>query len=140
MHALLRNGFAGIALSLGVTLCLSQTPEDKQHEFAAHVQKAQEYLRAKKPELAIPELQAATTIDPDNVEIQGNLGVLLYFQGRLADAIPHLRAAVDKKPDLTKIQGLLGIAELTLPMDAKTLKHPSLPSWSRSSKLKLGWS
>jgi tetratricopeptide (TPR) repeat protein len=112
MHALLRNGFAGIALSLGVTLCLSQTPEDKQHEFAAHVQKAQEYLRAKKPELAIPELQAATTIDPDNVEIQGNLGVLLYFQGRLADAIPHLRAAVDKKPDLTKIQGLLGIAEL----------------------------
>jgi len=101
-----------LALLAGAAQCLAQTAEDKQQEFAAHVRKAQDYLRAKQPGQAIPELLAATAINPDDVETQGNLGVLLYFQGKLADAIPHLRAAVDKKPDLTRIQGLLGIAEL----------------------------
>jgi tetratricopeptide (TPR) repeat protein len=112
MNAQLRTVTLALALLPGVTWCLAQTTQDDQQKFAAHVQKAQEYLRTKKPDLAIPELQAATMIDPGNVEIQGNLGVLLYFQGKLAGAIPHLRAALDKKPDLTKIQGLLGIAEL----------------------------
>jgi tetratricopeptide (TPR) repeat protein len=87
-------------------------PQDKQVEFAAHVQKAQEFLSQKRPDLAIPELQAAAAIDPGNVETQGNLGVLLYFQGKTADAIPHLRAAIERQPGLAKIQGLLGLAEL----------------------------
>jgi len=112
MNAKLRAISAMTGLLLSVTLCSSQSPADKQQEFAAHVQKAQEFLRNKQPGLAIPELLAATTIDPGNVEAQANVGVLLYFQGKLADAIPHLRAALDKQPTLTKIQGLLGIAEL----------------------------
>ena len=66
----------------------------------------------KRPDLAIPELQAAVAIDPQSVEIQGNLGVLLYFQGKPADAIPHLRAAVERQAGITKIQGLLGLAEV----------------------------
>ncbi len=106
-------GFAsGFVLLLGAASCLSQTPADKQQELAIHLQKAQGYLRDKRPDLAIPELQAAAIIDPDNVETQGNLGVLLYFQARPADAILHLRAAVERQPSLVKIQGVLGIAEL----------------------------
>jgi tetratricopeptide (TPR) repeat protein len=112
MNAHLRRFLAGLVLLLSVTTGRSQTTEIKQQEFAAHVKKAQEYLRASDPRQAIPEFEAAVTIDPDNVEIQANLGVLLYFQGKLQDAIPHLRIALDKKPELTKIQGLLGIAEL----------------------------
>jgi Tfp pilus assembly protein PilF len=112
MNAHLSRFSAGFVLLLSVTLGRSQTTENKQQEFAAHVKKAQEYLRANDPRHAIPEFESAVTIDPDNVEIQANLGVLLYFQGKLQDAIPHLRAALDKKPELTKIQGLLGIAEL----------------------------
>jgi tetratricopeptide (TPR) repeat protein len=87
-------------------------PEAKYTTFAAHLQKAKEYLDEKRPDLAIPELQAAAAIDPENVETQGNLGVLLYFQGKSADAIPHLRAAVERQPGMVKIQGLLGLAEL----------------------------
>jgi Tfp pilus assembly protein PilF len=111
MKIQLRDFLARFILILSATLCLSQTA-DKQQELAAHVQKAQEYLRNKQVDLAIPELRAAAAISPDNVEIQGNLGVLLYFQGKFADAIPHLQAALAKQPGLAKIQGLLGIAEL----------------------------
>jgi cytochrome c-type biogenesis protein CcmH/NrfG len=97
-------------LTAGVRVAQSQA--DPNAELAAHMQKAQGYLQQKRPDLAIPELQAAAQLAPDNAEIQGNLGVLLFFSGKQADAIPHLRIAVEKQPDLAKIQGILGIAEL----------------------------
>lgn len=92
--------------------CLAQAGAEKQAEFAAHARKAETYLREQRPDLAIPELQAAATIHPEDVDTQGNLGVLLFFQGKAAEAIPHLRVAVEKQPSLAKIQGILGIAEL----------------------------
>ena len=101
-----------MVLLLAVTACISQSAEDQHASFAAHVQKAKQFLDEKRPDLAIPELQAAATIDPQSVETQGNLGVLLYFQGKPAEAIPHLRAAVALQPGMAKIQGLLGLAEL----------------------------
>jgi Tfp pilus assembly protein PilF len=112
MNAKLRVVATVYVVLLGVTMCLSQATEDKQQEFDAHVQKAQGYLRANRPDLAIPELQAAVAISPNSADTQGNLGVLLYFQGKFSDAIPHFRAALDQQPSLIKIQGLLGIAEL----------------------------
>lgn len=112
MKAILRKVSTGLSLPLLVAICLSQQPGDKQQEFAAHVQKAQSYLHDKRPDLAIPELQAAVKINPGSVETQGNLGVLLFFQGDFTDAVPHLRAALDKQPSLSKLQGLLGIAEV----------------------------
>jgi tetratricopeptide (TPR) repeat protein len=109
--------FAGLFLLLASTVCLSQVPADKQQEFAAHIQKAHSYLDQKQPALAIPEFQAAVAIDPENVDAQANLGVLLFFQGQAADSIPHFRAALgtsqdDRQPGLAKIQGLLGMAEM----------------------------
>jgi len=97
---------------LATGVCGAQTQVDPNAEFAGHLQKAQSYLDEKRPDLAIPELQAAAQLAPDNFEVQGNLGVLLFFSGRPADAIPHLRIAVEKQPGLAKIQGILGIAEL----------------------------
>ncbi|HTS37510.1 MAG TPA: tetratricopeptide repeat protein [Candidatus Solibacter sp.] len=118
MGATFRLLFAPVVVLLVVLLaggfCLAQSTPDKQADFAAHIQKAKQYLDEKRPDLAIPELQAAAEINPDSVETQGNLGVLLYFQGKPADAIPHLRAAVDRQPGMGKIQGLLGLAEVHL--------------------------
>ena len=111
MIAKLGIASAGFVLLLGATLCLSQAAEDKQQEFAAHMQKAHGYLDEKQPALAIPEFQAAVAIDPENVDAQANLGVLLFFQGKAADSIPHFRAALARQPRLPKIQGLLGMAE-----------------------------
>ena len=134
-------GIAGFVLLLGAALCLSQAAEDTKVQshsspgetreaakaagkaFAAHMQRAHGYLDAKQPALAIPEFQAAVAIDPENVDAQANLGVLLFFQGKAADSIPHFRAALaarkeEQQPGLAKIQGLLGMAEMrTLDFD-----------------------
>ena len=113
MSLTLRFSSAALALALiAAAPSLSQLADDKQESLAAHIQKARKYLSEKRPDLAIPELQAAAAIDPENVETQGNLGVLLYFQGKTAEAIPHLRAAVERQPGMAKIQGLLGLAEV----------------------------
>jgi tetratricopeptide (TPR) repeat protein len=111
MIAKVRIVSAGLALALGATSGFSQATGNKQQEFAAHIRKAHGYLDEKKPALAIPEFQAAVAIDPQNVDAQANLGVLLFFQGKAADSIPHFRAALKGQPGLTKIQGLLGMAE-----------------------------
>lgn len=99
-------------LLLAAVFCSAQASTDQQTEFAAHIHSAEVDLHEKRPDLAIPELQAAALLQPENVQVQANLGVLLFFQGKQADAIPHLRAAINLQPSLTKIQGILGIAEL----------------------------
>lgn len=97
---------------LSVALCgVSQTtpaPADLQQ----HLYRAQQFMHENRPDLAIPELEAAVKLDPANLDAQANLGVLQYFKGDAAQAIPHLRAALQTKSDLWKIQALLGLAEM----------------------------
>ncbi len=112
MKSKIHQAAVSVLLLMATAICVAQGAENKEAEFAEHIQKAQNQLRAKRPDLAIPELEAAAALNPDSVETQANLGVLLYFQGKLAAALPHLRAALDKNSDLPNIRGLLGIAEL----------------------------
>ena len=100
-----------ICLLAGSTLAFSQTAADTQQQIAIHAQKAQEFLRDKKPDLAMPELEALLALDPDNSQASGNLGVLLFFRHDYAKAIPYLRKTVAAQPSLTRIQALLGMAE-----------------------------
>jgi tetratricopeptide (TPR) repeat protein len=90
---------------------LSQAPANNQDQIAAHSRLAQQYLSQRRPDLAIPELQALVSLEPQNLDAQANLGVLLFFQGEYVKAEPHLRAALEMQPNLTKIQALLGMAE-----------------------------
>src|SRR5215471_16679979 len=103
--------FTLLFLSTASLSSLCQTTPSKQDQINQHTQLAQQYLSQQRPDLAIPELQALVALEPENTEVQGNLGVLLFFRGDYAGAIPHLRAAVKAKPELWKIQGLLGLAE-----------------------------
>jgi tetratricopeptide (TPR) repeat protein len=89
----------------------AQGPPGAQDQAAQHAKLAQQYLSQQRPDLAIPELKALVALEPRNVDAQGNLGVLLFFQGDYAQAAPHLRAALELQPNLPKIQALLGMAE-----------------------------
>jgi len=100
------------SLSVFAYRSTAQAPADQAQQLASHLQKAQEALQQKRPDLAIPEFEAAIALDPNNPQTQGNLGVLLFFQGKFSEAIPHLHAALVQQPGLAKLQGLLGIAEL----------------------------
>lgn len=84
---------------------------DQAASVQEHLTRAQQYMRAHRPDLAIPELDALVKLNPSDMESQANLGVLLYFGHQYSQAIPHLRAAVQAKPDLFKIQALIGLSE-----------------------------
>ena len=95
-------------------LAAGQAPQSTQSQIDEHARLAQQYLREKRPELAIPELQKVVALDPDNVDARGNLGVLLFFRDNYKDAVPLLRAAVKLNPQLWKLQALLGLGESAL--------------------------
>src|SRR5712664_4009441 len=101
----------GLLLSFAAIPSFSQHEPSRQQQLEQHQLKAREYLKANKPELAIPELRAIVALDPTDVDALANLGVLLFFKGDYADATPQLRAAVKLRPDLWKIQALLGMSE-----------------------------
>jgi tetratricopeptide (TPR) repeat protein len=96
---------SGAAQSAGI----STTKQVQTHE-----QKAHELLSQKKPALAAKEFAAVVALDPNNIDAQANLGVLLFFQNDYAQAEPHLRKAVEQQPGLTKIRALLGMCERNL--------------------------
>lgn len=83
-------------------------------QIQAHERQAHELLSQKKPELAAKEFAAVVALDPNNIDAQANLGVLLFFQKDYLQAEPHLRKAVEQQPELTKIRALLGMAERNL--------------------------
>jgi len=99
------------ALFFAVLPCSPQSAPSRQQQIESHSRKAQEYLKENKLDLAASEFGAIVALDPKNVDARGNLGVLLFFQGKYADAIPQFHAALKLQPDLWKIQALLGVAE-----------------------------
>ncbi|PYX62122.1 MAG: hypothetical protein DMG74_21560 [Acidobacteria bacterium] len=105
-------GLLGIVFFfLGALQCVSQSTASRAQEIASHAHQAQEFLKERRPDLAIPEFRAIVALDPNNVDARGNLGVLLFFQGDYPAAIPHLRAALKLRPTLWRMQALLGMAE-----------------------------
>jgi tetratricopeptide (TPR) repeat protein len=92
----------------------AQSSGGAAEQVRVHQQRAHQLLNEKKPELAAKEFAAVVAADPQNLDAQANLGVLLYFQGRYSDALEHLRKAIQINPNLPKIQGLLGRCEYQL--------------------------
>lgn len=100
-----------LAVCWGVVAGRSQNAPVPNGPLQQHLALARQYLQQKRPDLAIPELEAAVAMDPANIEVQANLGVLYYFANDYAKAIPHLQTAVKAKPELWKIEALLGLGE-----------------------------
>jgi tetratricopeptide (TPR) repeat protein len=110
VRRLLSKSACAFVVSLPWLAVVAQ-PQDQQQRIGGLEQQVQKHLQEQKPQLAIPVLREIASLDPKNLNARANLGVLLFFDGRYAEAIPHLRAAVELKPDLSRIQALLGMAE-----------------------------
>jgi tetratricopeptide (TPR) repeat protein len=138
------NGMRTVSFFLCLILstqlfCHAQDADKRRSDLAAHLNAAQKYLSEKQPQKAIPELQAVVALEPGNLEVQANLGVLLYFQGRFSDALPHLKAAIAIKPDLWKIRSLLGISERRVgsEADGRSDLEAVFPQLDNDPKLKI---
>jgi len=101
----------GAVLFAAALPCSPQSTADRQQQIASHARQAQAYLKENKLDLAASEFGAIVALDPNNVDSRGNLGVLLFFQGKYVEAIPQLRAALKLRSPLWKIPALLGVAE-----------------------------
>lgn len=108
---------------------LCQTAHNHSQLLQSHMNKAQQDLHDRRPDLAIPEFEAVLAIDPHNLDAQANTGVLLYFGNDFAKAIPHLQAALAIKPDLWKLQALVGLSQMRLNQidDARANLSSALP-------------
>jgi tetratricopeptide (TPR) repeat protein len=105
------SGYALLFVFTALGSCLAQSQLDAHQQIQLHSQKAAEYLKENRPDLAVPEFKAITDLDPKNVDAHGNLGAILFFEASYAEAVPELRTAVKLQPTLWKTQALLGIAE-----------------------------
>ena len=110
---LLLTLFPSIAMA-AQSVSPTATAAVQEHERRAHT-----YLAEHKPTLAIPEFAAVVAADPGNVDAQGNLGVLLYFNNEPQQAEPHLQAALAAQPGLVRMQALLGMCQHRLGQNAQ---------------------
>jgi tetratricopeptide (TPR) repeat protein len=103
--------FALTFVLTAVAGCFSQSQLNPQQQIQMHSQRAAEYLKENRPDLAVPEFKAILDLDPKNVDAHGNLGAVLFFQGDYTNAIPQLRTALKLRPTLWRTEALLGMAE-----------------------------
>ncbi len=114
MYPVFRRVPFAVAFALLITAQISALAQPAVVSAQEHARRANEFLKANQPVKAIPEFAAIVAAQPDNVDAQANLGVLLYFQSRQSEALEHLRKAVQLNPGLPRIQALLGLCEYQL--------------------------
>jgi tetratricopeptide (TPR) repeat protein len=114
MDSVFRRVRFGVAFALIITAQISGLAQPAVVSPQEHARRANEFLKANQPAKAIPEFAALVAAQPDNLDAQANLGVLLYFQGRHSEALEHLRKAIQINPNLPRIQALLGLCEFQL--------------------------
>ena len=114
MYPVFRRVPFAVAFVLIITAQISGLAQPTVVSPQEHARRANEFLKANQPAKAIPEFAALVAAQPDNLDAQANLGVLLYFQSRQSEALEHLRKAVQLNPNLPRIQALLGLCEYQL--------------------------
>jgi Flp pilus assembly protein TadD len=80
------------------------------------------YYRNKQADLALKALIKASTLDPNDAEIRGNLGTVRRQTGDIAGAIVDLEAAVKLKADDPQYLNNLGVAYRVAKRDADAIK------------------
>ena len=80
------------------------------------------YYRNKQDDQALKALITASTLDPNDGDIRGNLGTVRRQKGDITGAITDLEAAVKLKPDDPQFANNLGVAYRVAKRDADAIK------------------
>jgi tetratricopeptide (TPR) repeat protein len=110
----------------------SQSTVSKQQEIQAHMQRAQQALRSSDFGAAEREFRAVLTLDPNNPDARGNVGVMRFFQSDWAGAAEQFRKVLEMQPKAWKVQAYLGMCEgrMGRPAEARRLLQQALPHLS----------
>lgn len=101
----------GLLVLPGISIATAQGVSDPKGTVDDLQRQAEKDLQEQKPQLAIPIFRRIISLNPQDVNAHGNLGVLLFFQNNYPEAITELRTALRLQPSLWRIEALLGIAE-----------------------------
>ncbi len=116
-----------VFVSMLAVVC-AQTAPSHATQIHDHLQKAEEFLKAKDPSSAAKEFKAVLALDPKNAEAYSNLGVITFLQRDYRSASEDFRRALVIDPSLTKTQALLGISRRRLgDPSARPLLEKSFP-------------
>jgi Tfp pilus assembly protein PilF len=99
-------GITTVQAMLFSTFCVAQGGSSEPH-----IRRARQFASEGKPEAAMVEYEAVVAVEPSNLEAQGNLGVLQFFDNDCSKALPHLTAALTLDPSLARVQALVGICQ-----------------------------
>ncbi|MDQ1300193.1 MAG: hypothetical protein QG637_110 [Chloroflexota bacterium] len=93
-------------------------------------------LAAKRPGEALPKLQEALSLDPDNVSAAINLGGAFILQGQHAQAVPALETASRLEPDNAMVWSNLAAAHLgKLPFSTQAHQDRAIAAYERALAL-----
>lgn len=97
----------------------------RQHEaaFRNHMQQGTTLLTQGKPADALPLLQKAHRLKPDNLDVALNLGGAFILAGRHKHAVPILEQAVERAPANAQLWINLGAAYLGNPITASDARQ-----------------
>ncbi len=109
---------------ISVSLPAQQT---NQSEVDRYSQQAKQALAAKNWGEAAKALEKLAALAPNVPEVQGNLGVVYYSQGRVFEAAQAFERALKLNPKMTHAEPMLGMcfAELGRNQEAVTILEPA---------------
>ena len=87
---------------------------------AEHFRKGIEAAQLGFPDRAAAEFEEAAYLEPDNAEVQFNLGTAYLSMGEFEQAIVNLSRAVELKPDMSDGWGNLAVAHAAIGEDERS--------------------
>jgi tetratricopeptide (TPR) repeat protein len=106
-----------------------QADGSKANEIQAHLQRARTALQSSDFAAAEREFEAVAVLDPNDPDVQANIGAMRFFQNDWAGAATQFRKVLEAQPQMWKVQASLGMCEERLGhvTEAQRLLQAALP-------------
>jgi tetratricopeptide (TPR) repeat protein len=112
--------------------CFRQVIALDPRSGAAHINLGVTYMREKRWDVALQELQTAETLSPHEPGVLLNIGLVYYRQNNFAAAVEPLSATLRQMPDSGQARYLLGLCYF-FTNDYKRATETLAPLWDRES-------